>query len=212
MKGLIIKDLYILKGTISTTITILIILIVYCLIRGYGIGLVIIPPLIFAATTTSSLKLDWAVDWDKKVLTMPISRRQIIKSKYIELICLCTIGTAIGLISANINNFFVATLSKNIILNIGVLSLALSILGGSFHIMLAYRFGGRSLENSEILLFVAYGISVAVVGICIWGLNFVLSVNFEEFSMTPIIILGLSFFLCICNYIFTVLLFQKKEL
>ena len=49
MKGLVIKDLYILKGTIATTLTILTILIVYCLLRGYGIGLVIIPTLIFAA-------------------------------------------------------------------------------------------------------------------------------------------------------------------
>lgn len=212
MKGLVIKDLYILKGTIATTLTILAILIVYCLLRGFGIGLVIIPTLIFAATTTSSLKLDWAADWDKKALTMPINRKLIIQSKYLELICLCVIGTIIGEISANIQNLFTNALSNLIILNFGLLSLALGIIGGSFHILLVYRFGGKSLENSEILLFVAYGISVGIMGIFVWGLKFVYTINFEAFSAVPLIILLASIIVSICTYKITIILYEKKEL
>lgn len=212
MKGLIIKDLYILKGTIATTLTILAILIVYCLFRGYGIGLVIIPTLVFAATTTSSLKLDWAVNWDKKALTMPINRKLIIQSKFLELVCLCIIGAIIGGISANIQNIFTNALSNYMILNFGLLSLALGIIGGSFHIMLVYRFGGKSLENSEILLFVAYGISVGVMGVLMWGLKFVYIINFEAFSVVPIIILLASIIISICAYKLTFIIYAKKEL
>ena len=212
MKGLVIKDLYILKGTIATTLTILTILIVYCLFRGYGIGLVIIPTLIFAATTTSSLKLDWAVNWDKKALTMPINRKLIIQSKYLELVCLCVIGAIIGGISANIQNMFTNALSNYMILNFGLLSLALGIIGGSFHIMLVYKFGGKSLENSEILLFVAYGISVGIMGIFIWGLKFVYIINFEAFSIVPIINLLASIIISICNYKLTFISYAQKEL
>lgn len=212
MKGLIIKDLYILKGTIATTLTILAILIVYCLFRGYGIGLVIIPTLVFAATTTSSLKLDWAVNWDKKALTMPINRKLVIQSKFLELVCLCIIGAIIGGISANIQNIFTNALSKYIILNFGLLSLALGIIGGSFHIMLVYRFGGKSLENSEILLFVAYGISVGVMGVLMWGLKFVYIMNFEAFSVVPIIILLAAIIISICAYKLTFIIYAKKEL
>jgi hypothetical protein len=212
MKGLIIKDLYILKGTIATTLTILAILIVYCLFRGYGIGLVIIPTLVFAATTTSSLKLDWAVNWDKKALTMPINRKLVIQSKFLELVCLCIIGAIIGGISANIQNIFTNALSNYMILNFGLLSLALGIIGGSFHIMLVYRFGGKSLENSEILLFVAYGISVGVIGVLMWGLKFVYIINFEAFSVVPIIILLASIIISICAYKLTFIIYAKKEL
>jgi hypothetical protein len=212
MKGLIIKDLYILKGTIATTLTILAILIVYCLFRGYGIGLVIIPTLVFAATTTSSLKLDWAVNWDKKALTMPINRKLIIQSKFLELVCLCIIGAIIGGISANIQNIFTNALSNYMILNFGLLSLALGIIGGSFHIMLVYRFGGKSLENSEILLFVAYGISVGVMGVLMWGLKFVYIINFEAFSVVPIIILLAAIIISMCAYKLTFIIYTKKEL
>lgn len=212
MKGLIVKDFYILKGTISTTITILIILTVYCLFRGYGIGLVIIPTLIFAATTTSSLKLDWAVNWDMKALTMPISREIIIRSKYLELICLCDIGTVIGWSLASIQNVFTNVFSWYIIINFGLLSLALGIIGGSFHILLVYKFGGKNLENSEILLFMAYGISVGIIGIIVWGLKFIFVINFKNFSIIPIIILLISIFASICTYKSTVMLYRKKEL
>lgn len=212
MRGLFLKDFYILKGTISTTLTILIILIIYCLIRGYGIGLVIIPPLLFAATTTSSLKLDWSVDWDKKALTMPISRKEIVKSKYFELLFLSILGTIVGIISLYISNFFEHNLSQYLILNIGILSLALSILGGSFHIMFAYKFGGASLENSEILLFMAYGISVAMLAICIWGIKLVCPINLQFFSFIPVLILFITVFICAINYFLTVLCFLNKEM
>jgi hypothetical protein len=182
------------------------------LFRGYGIGLVIIPTLVFAATTTSSLKLDWAVNWDKKALTMPINRKFIIQSKFLELVCLCIIGAIIGGISANIQNIFTNALSNYIILNFGLLSLALGIIGGSFHIMLVYRFGGKSLENSEILLFVAYGISVGVMGVLLWGLKFVYIINFETFSVVPIIILLAAIIISICAYKLTFIIYAKKEL
>lgn len=212
MKGLIVKDLYILKGTISTTLTILAILILYCLIRGYGIGLVIIPTLIFAAMTTSSIKLDWAVNWDKKALTMPINRESIIRSKYLELIILCVIGAMLGWGGASVQNIFTNTLSSYIIINFELLSLALGIMGGSFHILFVYTFGGRSLENSEILLFMAYGISVGIIGMLVWGLKFVFVIKFEIFSFVPILILVLSIFVSICTYYITVMLYKKKEL
>jgi hypothetical protein len=168
--------------------------------------------LVFAATTTSSLKLDWAVNWDKKALTMPINRKLIIQSKFLELVCLCIIGAIIGGSSANIQNIFTNALSNYIILNFGLLSLALGIIGGSFHIMLVYRFGGKSLENSEILLFVAYGISVGVMGVLMWGLKFVYIMNFEAFSVVPIIILLAAIIISICAYKLTFIIYAKKEL
>lgn len=211
MKGLIMKDLYILKGTISTTITILTILILYCLLRGYGIGLVIIPTLIFAATTTSSLKLDWAVNWDKKVLTMPISRKSIIRSKYLELVCLCGIGEVVGCGLAYLQNLFCNDLNNYIIINFGLLSLALGIMGGSFHILFAYMFGGKNLENSEILLFLAYGISVGIMAIFLWGIKSTFALDFEKLSIIPILILVLALLVCIWAYKFTVIQYKKKN-
>jgi hypothetical protein len=78
--------------------------------------------------------------------------------------------------------------------------------------MLVYRFGGKSLENSEILLFVAYGISVGVMGVLMWGLKFVYIMNFEAFSVVPIIILLAAIIISICAYKLTFIIYAKKEL
>lgn len=168
--------------------------------------------LIFAATTTSSLKLDWAVNWDKKVLTMPISRKSIIRSKYLERVCLCGIGEVVGCGSAYLQNLFYNDLNNYIIINFGLLSLALGIMGGSFHILFAYMFGGKNLENSEILLFLAYGISVGIMAIFLWGIKSTFALDFEKLSIIPILILVLALLVCIWAYKFTVIQYRKKEL
>ena len=83
MKGLLLKDLYIAKSNILVTIVCLIVL-------GFGLSflleasalLVLAPP---CATTAVfiSITSDANSKWSKNVITMPVSRSQIIGEKFI---------------------------------------------------------------------------------------------------------------------------------
>lgn len=212
MKGLILKDLFIIKETLSTTIAIIVILLVYCIIRGYGIGLIVIPPLIFSATTTSSLKLDWAAKWDKEVLTMPITRKMIIQSKYIELLSLCVLGAFSGIMLDIIYNFVVNERNTFLIFNIAMYTLALGIISGSIHIYLAYKIGGNNLENSEILLFIAFGIGTCAMAAFLWIIKKFVILDFNLFSVTTIILVITSVIISIIMCELTTVVYSKREI
>ena len=212
MKGLVLKDMYIIKGTILTTATIIAILMLYCVIRDFSIGFVIIPPIIFAATTTSTFKLDWAIKWDKKALTMPVTRKEIVFSKYFELIFLCLTGTLVGFTIENIYNFFKKSVSFVMVANLAVVSLSFAIICGSFHIMLIYKFGGDYLENSELLLFGASGISIAILALCLYIFRFFVTIQLDGISFVPVVLFLISLFVYFVTYRMSVVLYSAKEL
>ena len=98
MKGLLLKDLYMAKSNILVTIVSLIVL-------GFGLSvlleasalLVLAPP---CATTAVfiSITSDAGSKWNKNVITMPVSRNQIIREKFIFYILLAVIGLITALI------------------------------------------------------------------------------------------------------------------
>lgn len=212
MRGLILKDFWILKDTIKTTLAILVILLVYCLFRQQAIGLVIVPTLICAATSTSSLKLDYGMKWDKLALTMPINRKDIVRSKYIELLILCVFGLIMGIvfeIAANIVGYIEMNINT---IYIGIICGALGLVSGSVHLFLLYKFGGDNLENSEILLFVAYGIGIAVTAAILFVYRSILEISFGNIGFLSLIYLSVAFCVLLISYKMSVLSYSKKEL
>ena len=94
MKGVLVKDLYIARSNILVTIVSLVVL-------GFGLtflletsALLVLAPV--AATTAAfiSITSDAASKWNKKVITMPVSRNQIIGEKFFVLYSACRIGAA----------------------------------------------------------------------------------------------------------------------
>lgn len=212
MRGLILKDFWIIKDTIKTTLAILVILLVYCLFRQQAIGLVIVPTLICAATSTSSLKLDYGMKWDKIALTMPINRKDIVRSKYIELLILCVFGLIMGIIFGIVANIVGYIEMNSNTIYIGIICGALGLVSGSVHLFLLYKFGGDNLENSEILLFVAYGIGIAVTVAILFVYRSILEMSFGNIGFLSLIYLSVAFCVLLISYKMSVLSYSKKEL
>lgn len=92
MKGVLVKDLYIARSNILVTIDSLVVL-------GFGLSflletsaLLVLAPV--AATTAAfiSITSDAASKWNKNVITMPVSRNQIIGEKFLFYILLAILG------------------------------------------------------------------------------------------------------------------------
>ena len=96
MKGLIIKDIFNLKKGITTTL----IMILFYGIFSYNTGnmsmLIGMTVFIMTSMSISSMSYDDMAKWDGYALSMPITRKNIVLSKYILSILLSTIATILS--------------------------------------------------------------------------------------------------------------------
>lgn len=97
MKGLLLKDLYTVKNQWKY---ILFIAVVFSLsFAGKGDGtLAAMFSFISTILLLNSLAQDEMDQWNKAALTMPVTGRQIVLSKFVFALLLCIFGTAVGLL------------------------------------------------------------------------------------------------------------------
>ena len=98
MKGLILKDLYLLKSYGKQYILIFGAMFIYAMIMRSASFAVIYFVLMGSTAVLSSMSMDEAVSFHKFALTMPISLSTIIRSKYILFLITIGVGIIVGLL------------------------------------------------------------------------------------------------------------------
>ncbi len=106
MKGVLVKDLYIAKSNVLVTVVSLIVL-------GFGLSflletsaLLVLAPVASTTAVFISITSDAASKWSKNVITMPVSRSQIIGEKFIFYILLAVLGMIAALVPCIVFAFF----------------------------------------------------------------------------------------------------------
>ncbi|MEG1783233.1 MAG: ABC-2 transporter permease, partial [Oscillospiraceae bacterium] len=100
MKGLILKDLYVLSKTFKVYGVLLLFYGVFGLTTGqpnFMMGMVCV---LLAMLPITSLAYDERAKWDKYALTMPINKNDIVLSKYALGLLLSLIGAVISLVAS----------------------------------------------------------------------------------------------------------------
>ena len=121
MKGLLRKDLYMMKNTFGTLVAFML---VYAVIGYYGANasmLSAILAIIIMMLPANSISYDEFYHWDRYVLTMPVSRRMVVQSKYVLCLLLVLFAMLVGILfslllgesweNALLSNGFVALLA-----------------------------------------------------------------------------------------------------
>lgn len=98
MKGLILKDLYLLKSYGKQYILIFGAMVMYAIIMRSASFAVIYFVLMGSTAVLSSMSMDEAVSFHKYALTMPVSLSTIIRSKYILFLITIGVGIIVGLL------------------------------------------------------------------------------------------------------------------
>lgn len=158
MKGLIIKDLLNLKKNLNTVI----VLIIFYALIGYTSSdpsmLIAMISLVLTMMTITTMSYDDLAKWDKYALTMPVSRKSIVLSKYILSIFLALTGiiisTVIAFVLMNLKNYETSNLMI-IAYSIFLISLVFS----SIILPLIFKFG---VEKSRLMMMAAIGIPIAI--------------------------------------------------
>ncbi len=202
MKGVLVKDLYIAKSNIFVTIISLVVL-------GFGLSflletsaLLVLAPV--AATTAAfiSITSDAASKWNKNVITMPVSRNQIIGEKFLFYILLAILGMLTALIPCVVLACF------GMDITLGSIGISATLLAGGISLPCAYLFDP---EKSQIVFMMSFMASTGIITGLVLLINLVLSVK-ENILLAFGIVLIISVIWFFISYRIAVKVYQKRDI
>ena len=208
MRGLIAKDLYMMKSNLLfLSITIIIV--------GGRISILTTPAVIitvaatiFSVVEVTTINIDKSCGWIKLATTMFPKREEYLESKYILYMVLCFVGTFLG----NIICITVMGFSGNI--NIYVLEvftligLNITLMSGIISIPCTIYFNE---ELSALALLISYIITGVVGAVILWGIGNYYAINTILMEVL-LILFPIVLLLYLLSFFLTRQIFEKMEL
>ncbi len=208
MKGVLVKDLYIARSNILVTIVSLVVL-------GFGVSflletsaLLVLAPV--AATTAAfiSITSDAASKWNKNVITMPVSRSQIIGEKFLFYILLAVLGLLTALIPCVVLACFGTDITLHSLLLYGSIGISATLLAGGISLPCAYLFDP---EKSQIVFMMSFMASTGIITGLVLLINLVFPVK-ENILPAFGIVLIISVIWFFISYRIAVKVYQKRDI
>lgn len=205
MKGLFIKDLYMIKKQLYFVYIVYFFFIVLFAFSKANMFLLIFPVLLLTSSLINLLYYDDLYKWNILEFTLPVSRKTIVKEKYILVALVLFFSSIIPcIVYYIINKNFIDTL------NLFYVQLLLSFIIPTVTLPIYYKLGyGKSRILSMIIAAFVGGFSALL-------LNSFLLTKMQEFKsnlsnifyiMFPIIIASLIFI----SYLISVKVYEKRE-
>lgn len=208
MIGVLVKDLYIARSNILVTIVSLVVL-------GLGLSflletsaLLVLAPV--AATTAAfiSITSDAASKWNKNVITMPVSRNQIIGEKFLFYILLAVLGMLIALIPCVVLACFGMDITLYSLLLYGSIGMSATLLAGGISLPCAYLFDP---EKSQIVFMMSFMASTGIITGIVLLINLVFPVK-EHILLDFNIVLIISVIWFFVSYRIAVKVYRKRDI
>ncbi len=97
MIGLLLKDFYNLKGLAKQMLLMLAVMAAWCVFMKNASFFSMITAMYGALMLLNSMSYDETAHFDKYVLTLPVTKRDVVREKYLLLFCLLGAGLVVGL-------------------------------------------------------------------------------------------------------------------
>ncbi len=208
MKGVLLKDLYIAKSNILVTVVSLVVL-------GFGLSflletsaLLVLAPVAATASVFISITSDAGSKWNKNVITMPVSRSQIIGEKFAFYIILAVLGIAAALIPCGILALFSFDITIGSLCLYGSIGLSTTLLAGSISLPCAYQFDA---EKSQIVFMMSFMASTGIITALVLLTNLFIPVK-DNILLAFHIILVIALITFFLSYRISVKVYQKSDI
>lgn len=212
MKGLILKDLYLIKAFAKQYVIVLAFMTIWAIAMKAMSFLGIYFILMGAMILLSVMSLDDAVSFNRFALTMPISERTLIQSKYLIFILTVSAGGAIALIISGIVSFLSVEMNQEFGWQEIMPSLTLFVVATSIAFPVIWLKGAEKGRYAYMAAILGLGgIVYVAVKVC---LKYNISLDALE-TLPNALFVGV--FACICmialliSYFVSVFLVRKKE-
>jgi len=208
MKGVLLKDLYIARSNILVTIVSLVVL-------GFGLSflletsaLLVLAPVASTTAVFISITSDAASKWNKNVITMPVSRSQIIGEKFIFYILLAVTGLIIALIPCIVLGVLGADLIPHSLCLYGAIGISATLLAGGISLPCAYLFDP---EKSQIVFMMSFMASTGIIVGIVLLTNLFIPVK-ENILLAFSIVLAISVVWFLISYRIAARVYQKRDI
>ena len=208
MRGVLVKDLYIAKSNILLTLVSLIVL-------GFGLlfllepsALLVLAPVASTTAVFISITSDAASRWNKNVITMPVSRSQIIGEKYVFYILLAILGMGTALIPCVILALLGVNVTLHALCLYGSIGMSATLLAGGISLPCAYVFDP---EKSQIVFMMSFMASTGIIAGLVLLINLFIPVKHHILSVFHIVLL-ISVFWFILSYRIAAEIYQKQDI
>ena len=208
MKGVLLKDLYIARSNILVTIVSLVVL-------GFGLSflletsaLLVLAPVASTTAVFISITHDAACKWNKNVLTMPVSRGQIIGEKFVFYILLAALGLITALLPCIILAVSDAGITPHSLCLYGSIGISATLLAGGISLPCAYLFDP---EKSQIVFMMSFMASTGIIAGIVLLANLFISVK-ENVLLVFHIVLVISILWFLVSYRVAVKVYQKRDI
>ena len=208
MKGILLKDLYIAKSNILVTVVSLVVL-------GFGLSFLLeisaLLVLALVASTTAvfiSITSDAGSKWNKNVITMPISKSQIIGEKFIFYILLAVLGMITALVPCIILAFFGVNITLHSLCLYGSIGISATLLAGGISLPCAYLFDP---EKSQIVFMMSFMASTGIIVGLVLITNLFISVK-NNILLTFHIVFVISIIWFFISYRIATKVYHKRDI
>ena len=208
MKGVLVKDLYIAGSNLLVTIVSLVVL-------GFGLSflletsaLLVLAPVAATTAVFISITSDAASKWNKNVITMPVSRNQIIGEKFLLYILLAVLGLLTALIPCVVLACFGTDITLHSLLLYSSIGISATLLAGGISLPCAYLFDP---EKSQIVFMMSFMASTGIITGLVLLINLVFPVK-ENILLAFHIVLIISVIWFFVSYRIAVKVYRKRDI
>ena len=217
MKGLIIKDLCVLKNQMKTLLLVLAFFIIFSIINEDATFILFLVPFYMIMILITTFNYDEFNKWDSYCNSLPLSRKEIVKSKYILFNATSLIALILGILAS----FIIPSFIENTTFE----SLFASIIGVAFGICLVisllipfyYKFGS---SKGRIMLFLCIVLLALLIGaitsLDIFNnkelMNIINSLNNLSLGMFTLLLIIVTVIIMTISYYISVRIYNNKEL
>lgn len=203
MKGLLIKDLYNFKMQSSFLLFILVFGAFFTYVNGNVSFLVLI---LGISLPINAIAFDEKANWDKYALTMPVSRKDMVVSKYLLSVVLLAATTFLSIILLLVLRK--GDLESNLAANIGSFFAGMMLV--SLLLPLCFKFG---TEKGRILLMVGVfgGVGIGSLFINI-GTKMPFTLNGVPFYKVAWVVSSVILLLFVISMLISIRIYERKEI
>ena len=208
MKGVLLKDLYIAKSGIVIALVCL-----FVLAFGFSFllnvsSVLMLAPAISTIAVYNSITSDASSKWNKNVITMPVSRDQIIGTKYILYILLSAAGIIVVLAALGILSMLGAAVTVYALLFNTSIGVSAALLAGGISLPCVYFFDP---EKSQIVFLISFIASSWIITALVLLINLFMPVK-DNTLLAFYIVLAISFAWFVVSYKIASVLYRKRDI
>ena len=208
MKGVLLKDLYIAKSGIVIALVCL-----FVLAFGFSFlldvsSVLMLAPAISTIAVYNSITSDASSKWNKNVITMPVSRDQIIGTKYILYILLSAAGIIVVLAALGILSLLGAAVTVYALLFNTSIGVSAALLAGGISLPCVYFFDP---EKSQIVFLISFIASSWIITALVLLINLFMPVK-DNTLLAFYIVLAISFAWFVVSYKIASVVYRNRDI